>query len=191
MARIDSLETLLVDQLKDLYDAEKSLVKALPKIAKLATNDELTTALNDHLTETTEHVARLEQAFEALGVPARAKTCAGMRGILEEAQEHASAEYDDDGLRDAAIIGGAQRVEHYEIAAYGTAVAHARLLGHDDVVALLDASLAEEKTADQHLTEIAESVVNLDAADDSEIEDTPSASMAENGRAQHAKSRNR
>jgi len=168
MASIDSMNALLVDELRDIYDAEKRLTKAIPKLAKKATNDELRSALEEHLDETEQQVQRLEQAFEHLGESAKAKPCAGMRGIIEEGEEHVGEDYDDDDLRDAVIIGSAQRVEHYEIAAYGTAIAHARLLEHDEVVGLLEESLEEEKNADKKLTEIAESVVNLEAANEDE-----------------------
>jgi ferritin-like metal-binding protein YciE len=170
MATIDSMTELLVDQLKDLYDAEKRLTKAIPKLAKKASNDQLRSALQEHLEETEQQVTRLEEAFEHLGESAKAKPCAGMRGIIEEGDEHVGEDYDDDDLRDAVIIGAAQRVEHYEIAAYGTAIAHAKLLGHDDVVELLVQSLDEEKAADEKLTEIAEGVVNIEAASDDEAE---------------------
>ena len=164
MANIDSMNALLVDELRDIYDAEKRLTKAIPKLARKATSDELRSALEEHLEETEQQVQRLEQAFEHLGERAKAKPCAGMKGIIEEGDEHVGEDYDDDDLRDAVIIGSAQRVEHYEIAAYGTAIAHARLLEHDEVVGLLEESLEEEKHADMKLTEIAESVVNLEAA---------------------------
>ncbi len=170
MASIDSLRTLLVDQLKDIYDAEKRLTKAIPKLIKKSTHEELKTALQDHLDETEQHVSRLEEAFDHLDMPAKAKTCAGMKGLIEEGDEHVGEDFDDDGLRDATIIGAAQRVEHYEIAAYGTAIAHAQLLELEDVVSLLQETLDEEKAADKKLTEIAESVVNLDAASDDEDE---------------------
>lgn len=168
MASIDSLNALLVTQLRDLYDAEKRLTKAIPKLVKAATNDALRTALENHLEETENQVARLEQAFEHLGETAKAKPCAGMRGIIEEGNEHVNEDYDDDDLRDAVIIGSAQRVEHYEIAAYGTAMAHAKLLNQKEVISLLKATIEEEKAADKKLTEIAESVVNLEAASDDE-----------------------
>ena len=161
---IDSLETLVVEQLKDLYDAEKRLTKALPKLAKKATSDELKQAIEEHLAETEAQVGRLEECFEAFDKPARGKPCAGMMGIIEEANEHVGEDYEDDGLRDAVIIGAAQRSEHYEIAAYGTVIAHARLLGRDEVVTLLEATLDEEKAADEKLTELAEGLVNPDAA---------------------------
>ena len=168
MASIDSMNALLVDELRDIYDAEKRLTKAIPKLAKKAKNAELRSALQEHLQETEGQIARLEEAFELLGEKAKGKPCAGMKGILEEGDEHVGEDYDDDDLRDAVIIGSAQRVEHYEMAAYGTAIAHARLLEQDDVVRLLEESLEEEKAADMKLTEIAETVVNLEAADESE-----------------------
>jgi ferritin-like metal-binding protein YciE len=187
MASIDSLNALLVEQLRDIYDAEKRLTKAIPKMAKAATNDDLRTALQEHLQETEQQVARLEEAFGHLGEKAKGKPCAGMKGIIEEGDEHVKEDYDDDDLRDAVIIGSAQRVEHYEIAAYGTAIAHARLLELDDVVGLLEESLEEEKAADVKLTEIAESVVNLEAAseeDDAEEAESPrSRRQASSGRA--------
>ena len=171
MASIDSMKSLLVDELRDIYDAEKRLTKAIPKLAKKAANDQLRSALEEHLDETEQQVQRLEQAFEHLGERAKAKPCAGMRGIIEEGDKHVAEDYDDDDLRDAVIIGSAQRVEHYEIAAYGTAIAHARLLEQDAVVELLEESLGEEKAADEKLTEIAESVVNLEAANEEEGEE--------------------
>jgi ferritin-like metal-binding protein YciE len=189
MASIDSLNALLLEELRDIYDAEKRLTKAIPKMAKAATNDELRTALQEHLQETEQQVARLEEAFGHLGEKAKAKPCAGMKGIIEEGDEHVKEDYDDDDLRDAVIIGSAQRVEHYEMAAYGTAIAHARLLELDDVVGLLEESLEEEKAADAKLTQIAESVVNLEAAsedDDAEEEEEESPSarrQASSGRA--------
>jgi ferritin-like metal-binding protein YciE len=164
MATVDSLKSLLIEQVKDLYDAEKRLTKAIPKLAKASTNEELNAALEQHLDETQNQVARLEQVFELLDEQARSRPCEGMKGLIEEGDEHVKEDYDDDDLRDAMIIGSAQRVEHYEIAGYGTAIAHARLLGLDDVVDLLEATLAEEKSADQKLTEVAETVVNLEAA---------------------------
>jgi len=178
MASIDSLTELLVDELKDLYDAEKRLTKAIPKLAKKASNDQLRTALEEHLAETETQIGRLEEAFEHLGETAKAKPCAGMRGIIEEGNEHVGEDYEDDDLRDAVIIGSAQRVEHYEIAAYGTAIAHAKLLGHNDVVELLVESMNEEKAADEKLTEIAEGVVNIDAANQDDDEEPASVSGA-------------
>jgi ferritin-like metal-binding protein YciE len=182
MATIDSLKSLLIEQVKDLYDAEKRLAKAIPKLAKASTNEELQTALHEHLDETETQVSRLEQVFELLGERPRAKPCEGMKGLIEEGDEHAKEDYDDDDLRDAMIIGSAQRVEHYEIAGYGTAIAHARLLGLDDVVELLESTLEEEKNADVKLTEIAESVVNLEAASEDDDHEERKNGRATRGR---------
>jgi len=170
MATVDSLRSLLIEQVKDLYDAERRLTKAIPKLAKASTNEELQAALEEHLGETENQVSRLEQVFSVLDERPKAKPCEGMKGLITEGDEHAKEDYDDDDLRDAIIIGSAQRVEHYEIAGYGTAIAHARLLGLDDVVELLEETLEEEKAADLKLTQIAESVVNLEAADESDEE---------------------
>ena len=170
MAKIDSLRTLLVQQLRDLYDAEKRLTKAIPKLMKESSSDDLTSALEMHLGETENQVSRLERAFQTIGETAKGKECKGIKGIIEEGDEHVGEDFADDGLRDATIIGAAQRVEHYEIAAYGTAIAHARLLGQDEVVQLLEETLEEEKAADEKLTEVAEQIVNPDAAS-SEDED--------------------
>jgi len=185
MATVDSLKSLLVEQVKDLYDAEKRLTKAIPKLAKASTNEDLSAALKEHLGETQNHVSRLEQVFELLEQRPKAKPCEGMKGLIQEGDEHAKEDYDDDDLRDAMIIGSAQRVEHYEIAGYGTAVAHARLLDLEDVVELLEATLAEEKAADEKLTEIAESVVNLEAAqsDEESEEESPEPARRSRGRA--------
>src|SRR5690606_18904572 len=139
---IETMEDLLVHELRDLYNAEKQLVQALPKMAKAATDEELMSAIENHLAETEEQVSRLEQCFESLGVSSRGKKCAGMEGLIEEAND-VMGECEDDDVRDAAIIGAAQRVEHYEISAYGTARAFAEELGHDDIVELLTATLEE------------------------------------------------
>ena len=182
MASIDSMNALLVDELRDIYDAEKRLTKAIPKLAKKASNDDLRSALEEHLQETEAQIGRLEEAFEHLGERAKGKPCAGMRGIIEEGDEHVGEDYEDDDLRDAVIIGSAQRVEHYEMAAYGTAIAHARLLQQDDIVQLLEESLEEEKAADAKLSEIAESVVNIEAADQSEESEESEETGAARGR---------
>lgn len=201
MATVDSLRTLLVEQVKDLYDAEKRLTKAIPKLAKASTNEELQAALEEHLSETENQVSRLEQVFEHLDERPKAKPCEGMKGLIEEGDEHVKEDYDDDDLRDAMIIGSAQRVEHYEIAGYGTAIAHARLLGLDDIVELLEETLGEEKAANQKLTAIAESVVNLQAAEDESGDGEPAreakrrrasttrATAADRGRAASARGR--
>jgi len=182
MATVDSLKSLLVEQVKDLYDAEKRLTKAIPKLAKASANEELISALQEHLGETQNQVARLEQVFELLEERPKAKPCEAMKGLIAEGDEHAKEDYEYDDLRDAMIIGSAQRVEHYEIAGYGTAIAHARLLELDDVVRLLEETLAEEKAADEKLTEIAESVVNIEAAAGDEEEEETEAATPRRGR---------
>src|SRR4051812_29787194 len=160
--KIDSLEMLLEEELKDLYSAEKQLVKALPKMMKKASSDELRTALEEHLEVTEAQVERLERVFEELGKPAKAKTCEAMKGLIEEAQDMMSEDMED-AVMDAAIIGCAQKVEHYEIASYGTVKTWAERLGLDEAAELLDETLQEEGDADQRLTEIAENVVNEEA----------------------------
>jgi ferritin-like metal-binding protein YciE len=162
MSSIESLNELLVSELRDLYDAEQRLTKAIPKLVDVSSSNELIEALNKHLNETRQHVTRLEQAFSELGEEAEAETCAGMKGLISEGDDHAG-DIDEGSLRDAVIIGAAQRVEHYEIAAYGTAIAHARLLGHEATARMLEATLEEEKAADRTLSDIAESAVNPDA----------------------------
>jgi ferritin-like metal-binding protein YciE len=163
----NGLATLLTEELKDLYSAEKQILKALPKIVRATTTDTLRGALEDHLEETEGHVERLEEIFEYLDMKPGRKKCKGMEGLLEEGEEHFT-EQEEGALRDAAIIAAAQRVEHYEIAAYGTAVAYARELGIDEAANLLEATLEEERGADERLSEIAESEVNEDAAAEEE-----------------------
>jgi ferritin-like metal-binding protein YciE len=158
-----TLQEKLVDEIRDLYHAEKQLVKALPKMAKNATHEDLREAFEAHLEETREQVTRLEEVFEALGEKPRAKPCHGMMGIIEEGSEMMQEE-EAGAVLDAALIAAAQRVEHYEIGAYGTCAAWARLLGLDEVVTLLDQTLEEEKAADKKLTVLAEQEVNLNAA---------------------------
>jgi ferritin-like metal-binding protein YciE len=164
MTKIGSLRTLFIEEMRDMLDAETRLTKALPKLIKKATSPDLKTALQSHLVETEEHVSRLEQAFEILGAPARRKTCHGIMGLVEEAEEHLGEEFETDAIRDAVVIGAGQKAEHYEIAAYGTAITYAHLLGQDDVAELLQDTLEEEKAADAKLTEIAVSTVNEQAA---------------------------
>lgn len=161
-----TLKSLLIEELRDIYHAERQLVRALPKLAKAATSSDLREALESHLAETEEQVSRVEQAFEMLNESAKTKTCAGMMGIVEEGSELIK-EQDKGAALDAGIIAGAQRAEHYEIAAYGSVMAWARALGHDDVAELLSASLDEEKAADKKLTELAETCLNEAAAGDS------------------------
>ncbi|MGH9159087.1 MAG: ferritin-like domain-containing protein [Vicinamibacteraceae bacterium] len=164
MAALNTLHPLFVTELKDLLDAEHQLTRALPRLMKSAQSDKLRDALEMHLDETKEHVERLTGAFEALGERASAKTCAGMRGIIKEADEDVKADADG-AVRDAAIIGAAQKAEHYEIAAYGTARTHAVRLGFSEVAQILEQTLKEEKRADKKLTEIAEAQVNPQAVE--------------------------
>ncbi len=156
--KIESLDQLLEEELRDLYDAEKQLVKALPKMAKAASSEELREAITEHLEVTKGQVQRLEQIFESLGVKAKGKPCAAMKGLVEEGQETIEQDATDE-LRDAALIGAAQRVEHYEMAAYGTARTFAEQLGNNEVAELLEETLNEEKEADEKLTQISESLL--------------------------------
>ncbi len=163
------LRELFLTELKDIYWAEKALVMALPKMAKKATNSELVAAIDDHLAVTETHVERLEQVFSEIGETATSKKCEAMAGLIEEAEE-IMKEQKDDVVRDAAIIAAAQKVEHYEIASYGTLVAFAEILGESSSAKLLEQTLNEEKEADKTLTEIATSSVNSEAADADEEE---------------------
>jgi ferritin-like metal-binding protein YciE len=154
-----TLEDLFYETLKDIYFAEKTLVKALPRMAKAAESDELREAFEHHLEETEGQVDRLEQVFELIDKPARGKTCAAIKGLTEEAQE-VMKEFKGTPALDAGILSAAQAVEHYEISRYGTLTAWAEELGLDQAVRLLRATLDEEKNADKTLTQLAESAVN-------------------------------
>jgi ferritin-like metal-binding protein YciE len=143
--------------LKDLYNAETQLTKALPKMAKGSSNAELRQAFEEHLRQTSEHVSRLEQIFEMLDEKPTGKKCLGMEGLVKEGSEMLQEDYED-AVKDAAIIGAAQRVEHYEIAAYGTVREFAQLLGEDDHISLLEQTLEEEKQTDEKLTQLAEEI---------------------------------
>jgi ferritin-like metal-binding protein YciE len=170
MVALNDLNDLLLDQLKDLYNAEGQLTKALPKMAKAATNPELKQAFEKHLAQTEEHVSRLEQVFEALGEKVKGKTCAAMKGLIEEAKELLEEDAEPEVL-DAGLIAAAQRVEHYEIAGYGTVRTYAESLGHSEAAKLLQRTLDEEGDTDKLLTKIAESHVNAmaeSASDDEE-----------------------
>lgn len=158
-----TLEDLLTEELKDLYSAENQIIKALPKMAKTAQSQELRRAFEEHLEQTRQQARRLEQACEELGVSPRGKKCVGMEGLIEEGKEVMEEELDMDTI-DAGLIGAAQKVEHYEMAAYGTAAAHARQLGFNKVVNLLGKTLEEEKATDEKLTKLAENMVNIQAA---------------------------
>ena len=156
------LEDLFYDTLKDIYFAERQILKALPKMAKAASNAELRRGFEEHLRQTSEHVSRLEQIFEMLGEKATGKKCLGMEGLVKEGAETMSEDYED-AAKDAAIIGAAQRVEHYEIAGYGTVRAFAELLGENEHVSLLEQTLEEEKETDEKLTQLAEQINSLAA----------------------------
>ena len=156
---IKSMEDLFLHTLQDVFYAENQIVKALPKLIDKATNRELTTGLRDHLRETENQVARLEQVFEKFGHKPKGVDCPAIDGLIKEADEVAG-EVDDKKVLDAAIIGSAQAVEHYEMSRYGTLIAWAKELGHDNVVSLLNANLKEEKAADKKLNGLAEGGVN-------------------------------
>jgi ferritin-like metal-binding protein YciE len=161
----DLRETFL-EELKDLYDAEKQLLKALPKMAKAAEHEELKEAFETHLEETETHIQRLEEVFEAFGQPAKTKKCKAMQGLVEEAQDLIEEEEGD-----AALICAAQKVEHYEIASYGSLRTWAEVLDEAKAVELLEETLDEEKATDEKLTEIAESVANPEEAEGEETEE--------------------
>lgn len=185
---MESLDELLHDELKDIYDAEKQLTKALPKMTKKATNEDLKQAFEEHLQQTEQHIERLDQVFEQLDLPARGKKCEGMRGLIQEGQDMMS-EADDDATRDALMIAAAQKVEHYEIASYGTARTWANLLGKSEVAALLEETLEEEKETDQRLTSIAESMVNPEAMQGGEQDEEEEEAGETRGRAARPGSR--
>ena len=176
MATEGTLHDAFLNELKDVYDAERQLTRALPKMAKAASNDELREALEKHLNETEGQVSRLEQVFEALDETIKGKHCEGMAGIIAEGKTIMEEDLDEDAM-DAALIAGAQRVEHYEMAAYGTLIAWARAMGHDEVISLLEESLEEEKAADKKLSSLAEGGINQAAAESAhgteEEEDEP------------------
>lgn len=154
---INSIEKLFVEELGDLYSAEHQITKALPKMVKATTSSQLQNALEHHLRETEGQVQRLEQVFKAIGEKPHSETCEGMKGILEEAEDTVKDAEEGD-IRDMAIIAGAQRVEHYEIAAYGTARTDAERLGKQQVAHLLGQTLEEEKAADRKLTEVSNQI---------------------------------
>jgi ferritin-like metal-binding protein YciE len=154
---IESLNDLFVEQLRDLYDAENQLIKALPKMAEGANSDELRQGFEEHLEQTKEHAQRIETIFEQLGQKAKAKKCKGMEGLIKEGSEVLDEDMSED-VKDAAIIAAAQRVEHYEIAAYGTVRTFANLLGETEAATLLEQTLEEEKETDDKLTQLAEGI---------------------------------
>ena len=159
-----ALNELFINELKDIYWAEKHLTKALPKMAKAASSGELRAAIEDHLAETENHVTRLEQVFDSIGEKAVAKKCEAMEGLMKEGDEIVEETEDGSMTRDVGIISAAQKVEHYEIATYGTLKTLAAVLGYEEATDLLDATLQEEKNADHLLTQIAETGINQSAS---------------------------
>jgi ferritin-like metal-binding protein YciE len=176
------LKELYVDELKDIYSAETQLVKALPKMAKAAASDELRSGFKEHLEQTKGHVSRLEQIFQALSEKPTGKKCMGMQGLIKEGGEAAGEDYVDDA-KDAALIGAAQRVEHYEIAAYGTVRAMAEKLGEDEAVQLLSQTLQEEKDTDVKLSDLADQIQVVGGTVKEENEPTTRTAKAKAARA--------
>ncbi len=161
---MNPLEELLIDELKDIYSAENQIIKALPKMAKAASSPELRRAFERHLEETRRQVERLDQIGDALEIKLTGKKCKGMEGLIEEGKEIMQEDLDENAI-DAGLIGAAQKVEHYEIAAYGTARTHAEILGYNKVARLLQQTLTEEGNTDKKLTQLAESIINLEAVE--------------------------
>jgi ferritin-like metal-binding protein YciE len=164
MAQAGTLHDAFIEELRDTYDAEKQLIKALPKLAKAAASTDLRAAFETHLEETRGHVERLEQVFESLDEKPRGKHCEGIAGIIEEGKSIMEEEFDD-ATMDACLIAAGQRAEHYEMAAYGTLIAWAQSMGHTEATNLLQEILDEEKAADKKLSSLAEGGINQDAAD--------------------------
>ena len=165
--KLNTLQDLYIEELRDLYSAETQLLKALPKMAEAASAEELRAAFEEHLDQTKEHVERLNQVFQSLGTSGKGKKCKGMEGLIEEAEELIEEDADPDVL-DAGLIAAAQRVEHYEIAVYGCVCTYAKLLGRDEELDLLGQTLDEEKEADETLTDVAESTINVEAVEQDE-----------------------
>src|SRR4026207_1765609 len=177
MAEAGTLHVAFIDELRDTYDAEKQLTKALPKLAKAATNSKLRAAFETHLQETQSQIERLEQVFASLDEKVRGKHCDGIAGIIEEGKSIMEEDFDEASM-DACLIGAGQRAEHYEMAAYGTLVAWAKAMGHDEAADLLQQTLEEEKAAHEKLSSLAEGGVNPTAADQAhpDQDDDPSRS---------------
>jgi ferritin-like metal-binding protein YciE len=163
------LEKLFEEELKDMYWAEKALTKAIPKMIKKSTSEELSKALQDHLAQTEGHVSRIEEVFRILEKEPEEKKCEAMNGLIKEAEEIIK-ESEDGAMRDAGIISAAQKVEHYEIASYGTLRTFASTLGIQDAASILQLTLDEEKAADDKLSEIAESEINIEASEEQDSE---------------------
>jgi len=163
MKKLHSLEDLFTDQLRDLYSAENQIIKALSKMAKTATSEELKSAFEEHLEQTRQHAERLEQIFDQLDMNPKGKKCKGMEGLIDEGKE-AMSETEESAVCDAALIAAAQRVEHYEMAGYGCARTYAQMLGNEQAAGLLQQTLTEEKETDEKLTRLAEEIINVQAA---------------------------
>jgi len=186
---INSLRELYVEQLRDLYDAENQLIKALPKMAKSSSSDELRQSIEEHLEQTRGQAERLEQIFEQLGEKPKGKKCKAMQGLIDEGKETLEEDMEED-TKDAAIIAAAQRVEHYEISGYGTARTYANLLGESEAAELLEETLNEEKETDQKLTQLAEEI-NVEAAEGSGEEEGEEESRPSRARSSSSGSRSR
>lgn len=183
MAQAGTLHDAFIDELRDSYDAEKQLTKALPKLAKAATDPELRQAFETHLQETQGHVERLEQVFKSLDEKVQGKHCDGIAGIIEEGASVMEEEFDDTTM-DACLIAAGQRAEHYEMAAYGTLVAWAQAMGHTEVADILQQTLDEEKAADKKLSTLGEGGINQSAAEaaESDEEEQPVTKAPSSGR---------
>jgi ferritin-like metal-binding protein YciE len=164
MPKNKTLHDAFIDELRDAYDAEKQLTKALPKLAKKATSKELKSTFESHLKETEGHVRRLERVFASIGKKASGKHCDGIAGIVEEGKSVMEEDFEESAM-DACLIAGGQRAEHYEMAAYGSLIAWAKAMGHTEAASLLEETLEEEKAADEKLTSIAEGGINESAAE--------------------------
>jgi len=182
---MSDLNELFLNELADVYSAEKQLTKALPKMAKAASSDELREAFEEHLSQTEEHISRLERVFEEFGKPAKAKTCKAMQGLIEEGED-VIKEYKGEPACDAALICAAQKVEHYEIASYGTLKTWAEVLEQSEAADLLNETLEEEKETDERLTELAESASNLEAEGGESEDEEDMAAQPRSKRAQTA-----
>jgi ferritin-like metal-binding protein YciE len=179
----NALKELYIDELRDIYSAENQLTKALPKMAKAATSDDLRTGFEEHLEQTRGHIQRLEQIFTKMGEKPTGKKCKGMEGLIEEGKEMIEREELDGEVLDAGLISAAQRVEHYEIAAYGCVHNYANLLGEEEAADLLDATLEEEKETDQKLTKLAEEINVKASEQDTEDDSEPAIKKGKTARA--------
>lgn len=182
----NTLRELYVDELRDIYDAEKQLIKVLPKMAKAASSNDLRTGFEEHLEQTREHARRLEQIFTTLGEKATGKKCKAMQGLVEEGSEMIEEDFEGE-VKDAGLIAAAQRVEHYEIAAYGTVRTYANILEEDEAVELLEKTLEEEKETDQKLTELAEGINAEAASPDAEEAESQGPQAHRKARAAHSR----